>query len=848
MRYAALLLAIVLLPYCAMAGILKGKVTDEKGARLPFATIYIEGTTIGTNANGNGDYELTLTPGLCKVLCQFVGYRQASFNVSFTGSETIEHNFTLKSQDLQMNEVVVHASTEDPAYEIIRNTIERRQFHLQQVQSFQSDIYLKGGIRSRKMPKKFMGQKTTDETDIVDSQGRGVLYLTEEDASYYSSDGHERTVIHSVHQSGNPSGLGFSRFPSVITFYENNVNILGRESRGFISPVSDNALFYYRYRFLGQFQEQGRTVYKIKVIPKRAYEPCFAGTIYIADKDWAIHSLDLTLARKSGMDIFDTLKVNQLFLPLHEDTWVVKSQVLYFTVNLMGFDVTAGGVTVYNNQKVNEPIPDSIFADRIISSYDKTANKKDTAYWKEHRPIPLEQDESKDFVAKDSLRVRITSPAFVDSMRRRNNRLKPAGLLLSGYSWTGPKSTNSFSTNSLLLGLSEDNVVNFNTVEGFNVAPKINVRHRIDTFHYLTGESAVRYGFSNHHFDAIGRLYYSARDREFLNRSWVAGIEGGKYVFQYNPDNPVLPWYNTYGALFYRINDIKLYERWDATAYLGRNYGTGLAWYAKASWQQRLPLQNTTAYSFIKGETGDYKSNIPPAVLGNVTAWEQHNAALVWASVTYKPGYTYTVYPDYKVANGSSWPRFTLSYEKGIPGILSSKTDFDKWRFSIQDEIRMRLLGNLHYNIAAGGFLNTTYVSAPDLMHLYGNRGIGYASPYLQSFQFAQYYEFSNKEQLYGEAHVEYHMRGLLSNKLPLLRQARFYLLLGGNAFYASGTDYYTEAFVGIDNIGYKVARWLRLDFVQSWDSHMGHNSGFRFGLSLPGVAPMASHAMHGEW
>jgi hypothetical protein len=101
-------------------------------------------------------------------------------------------------------------------------------------------------------------------------------------------------------------------------------------------------------------------------------------------------------------------------------------------------------------------------------------------------------------------------------------------------------------------------------------------------------------------------------------------------------------------------------------------------------------------------------------------------------------------------------------------------------------------------------------------MQITGNRGIGYAATYLDGFQFAQYYEFSNKEPLYGEAHVEYHLKGLLSNKLPLLRQARWYLLFGGNAFYASSSDYYSEAFVGIDNICYKVARFLRIDFVQS--------------------------------
>ena len=835
-----------MLPWPLYAGVLKGKVTDEKGVRLPYATVYIEGTTIGVNANGNGDFELSVAPGLYKVLCQYVGYKQSTFNLSITGAETVEHTFVLKDQSLEMKEVVIHAT--DPSYEIIRNAIKKRKFHLGQVRSFQTSIYLKGVIRSRKMPKKFMGQKTTDETDIVDSVGKGVLYLTEEYADYYTDGDKQKTVIHSVHESGNPGGNGFSQFPSVITFYDNNVNVFGKEDRGFISPISDNALFYYRYKLLGQFDEEGRTIYKIQVTPKRAYEPCFTGTIYIADEDWAIHSLHMTLAKKSGMDIFDTLKVDQLFLPLAKDNWVIKSQVLYFTVNLLGFDVTASGVTVYNNQKVNEPIPDSIFADRIISAYDKTAKKKDSTYWKDNRPIPLEKDEQKDFVAKDSLHNKITSPEFTDSMRRRGNKFKPLGLLAGGYSFMSKKNKNFYSTNSILLGIGTDNVVNYNTIEGFNVAPRLNWRHMIDTGKYLYGDAVARYGFSNTHFNAIARLYYVTRDRAFLNRSWVYGVEGGKYVFQYDPDNPVLPWFNTYAALLYRDNDLKIYERWDETAYLGRNYGNGLTWYVKTAYQQRLPLENTTTYSFFKGDLEDFKSNAPPNLVQTATAWEKNDAALVWASVSYKPGFTYTQFPDYKVANGSSWPRFTLWYNKGIPGIINSVSNFDKWRFSVQDEVRLRLLGNLKYNFIIGGFLNSVYVSIPDLMSLYGNRGIGFASPYLQSFQFAQYYEFSNKDQFYGEGHIEYHLNGLLSNKIPLLRQLRWYLLFGGNAFYGSNNDYYSEAFVGIDNIGYKLARFLRIDFVQSWDSHMGHNSGIRFGLNLKGTSSVKSYPMHGEW
>jgi len=849
-----LTLLVVLLPCYLFAGILQGKVTDDKGIPLPYATIYLEGTTTGVNANINGNYELAVSPGLYKVVCQYIGYKQSTYTLSVSGNETIGHTFVLMDQSLEMKEVVIHASTEDPAYPIIRNAIKRRKFHLDQVQSFQTGIYLKGVVRSRKLPEKFLGKKVKDETDAVDSIGKGVLYLTEEEADYYSDGSRKKTVIHSVHESGNQGGLGFSQFPPVITFYDNDVNIFVKDSRGFISPICDNALNYYRYKLLGQFSEGGNIIYKIQVIQKHAYEPCFNGTIYIVDEDWAIHSLDLTLTKQSGMDVVDTLKVDQLFLPLQKDTWVINSQVLYFTVNILGFDITATGVTVYNKQKVNEPIPDSVFAHKIISSYDKTANKKDSSYWM-NRPVPLEYDEKRDFVMKDSLNKIFNTPEHLDSLRRKKNKFSPLRFAAFDYTYTTKQDKNTFTINNLLQGLTEDNMINYNIVEGFNVAPKINWKHTVDTGKILYGDVAARYGFSNTHFNLIGRLYYMTRDKSFLNRSWLYGIEGGKYVFQYDPDNSVLPWFNTYADLFYRQNDLKIYERKDASAFLRRNYGNGLTWFIKASYQQRLPLQNTTYYSFFKGNDTGYTSDAPTHLLRTATGsvkndstWVKNDAALIYVSVSYKPGYTYTQFPDYKVANGSSWPLFTLTYEKGIPGIFNSVSNFDKWHFTIKDDIQLKLLGTLKYNVGIGGFLNTAYVAIPDLMHLYGNRGIGYASPYLESFQFAQYYEFSNTEPFYAEAFVEYHLNGLLSDKIPLLRRTRWYLLCGGNAFYARQNDYYTEAFVGISNIGWKLVRPLRIDYVESWDCYMGHNTGIRFGLDLGSLTAPEPNLTHSEW
>jgi hypothetical protein len=356
----------------------------------------------------------------------------------------------------------------------------------------------------------------------------------------------------------------------------------------------------------------------------------------------------------------------------------------------------------------------------------------------------------------------------------------------------------------------------------------------VDTGKTLNGAVAVRYGFKNTHFNSIAKLEYTDRDRNWHGRKWTVGVQGGKYVFQYNPEDPVPPLFNSASTLLWRENDMKIYERWEGTAYYKQDLGNGLYWDVKLSYQERIPLQNTTNYSLMDLASYSFTDNLPPH-LKEVTVWEKHDAALAYFSVAYQPGYKYVKYPDY-IRGFSDWPVFRLSYDKGLPDLLNSKVNFDKWRLSTEDNVRLRLLGSLTYNIAIGGFLNSAYVSVPDLMHLYGNRGIGFASAYMQSFQFAQYYDWSNTEKLYGEVHLEYNMLGLLSNKIPLLRQARWYLLMGTNTFYATEKDYYTEAFIGIDNLGWKIARILRIDFVQSWDSNGGRNSGIRLGIKTAGA------------
>ena len=825
MRKIFPLLFIVLLHTIAQAGTLKGIIKDGKGITLPFATVFVQGATTGTAANAAGDYQLQLAPGTYEITCQYIGYKQASATITIAGNETVTHDFTLPDQSLEMKEIVVKATDEDPAYRIMRKVIGRRAFHLSQLKAFQTSIYLKGVFRTRQSPHKVLGQTVESGEMGLDTAGKGILYLCEEEADYYTQQpNRRRTVVHSVRESGNPGGLGLAELPPVITFYENNVGVFEQiNPRGFVSPVADGAIGFYKYKLEGEFKEGRNVIYKIKVTPKRAYEPLFFGYIYIVDEDWAIHSLSLTTTAKYALEKLDTLHIEQVFLPLKHDTWVVKNQRIYPTLQVFGFDIAGNFVTVYDNQKINEPAPDTIFNKKIVSVYDKQANKKDTAYWNDLRPISLENDEARDYHFKDSLMLAEKDPHRIDSIRIHENRLKVMDLILRGKTFNGKNYRQSFSFDPALF------IVNYNTVEGLNVSPHFHYMHLLDTGNRITVTTALRYGFGNTHFNGIGSLTYFHNNRAWISKGYNINLEGGKYVFQYNPANPVQPIYNTFSTLFYNDNYLKIYERYDAALNVHRNAGNGFRWQARLNYQHRMPLENTTTYSWGKGD-GPVSPNVPD----ELKAWhyEAHDAAIVRVGASYQPGFKYVQYPDYKLPESSRWPVFSLTYEKGIPGILNSMTDYDKWRFNIAGEQRLKLLGMLSYNLSAGGFLNKNYVGLPDLMHLYGDQVV-LASPYLTSFQLAPYYRYSNTAKLYGEAHIEYNLQGLLTNKIPLLRQAQWFFILGTNTFYAGTGNYYTEAFLSVDNLGFKIYRLLRVDFVKSWDGERRNYTGIRIGLRL---------------
>jgi hypothetical protein len=669
-------------------------------------------------------------------------------------------------------------------------------------------------IRLRKYPASFLGQKIT--FDDADTAKERIVYLAETLAklSFKQPDRKFLEVI-STRVSGQSNSFGFGN-PDVISFYENSVAVSRvLNPRGFVSPIADNALQFYRYRYMGAFFEDGRQISKILVTPKRAYEPLFRGFIRIVEDEWNIHSVDLDLDKQSQMEFVDRLKIQQLYVPVSGKVWMVQSQTVYPVTNRFGFDANGHFTTVYSDYEIEPAFRKGLFGSTVIR-YDSGSNKRKASWWDTIRPLPLLAEESRDFRRKDSLETLRENPAYLDSLDRRQNRLTPVGFLLNGQTMVRRKHQLEWSYEPFLKSFG------FNTVEGWNLRVSGTVQKELPGRRRVSLTPTVRYGFNNGHLNASALADYRF-GKGYVN---VLSVAGGKRVFQFNNSAPIPQLMNSFNTLFYRFNYMKIYEAWFGDVQYTKGLGGGLTLRAGLQYQSRTPLENTDTTTFWgrREEKRNLTPNYPTEISNsNITA---HQALSVSVTLRYRPGSRYIEFPDRMVNIGSRYPQFSLSYTHGIRGMIGSDVDYGRWRFTVEQNINMRLAGETRYRLLIGGFLNNRRVELPDYQHFNGNR-VTTAGQYLQTFQLAPYYANSNKAPFFSILHLEHRFNGAITNKIPGLRRLNLRLVTGANGFLVDRDNRYLEFFFGLDN----VMKVFRFDYVWGYNANGYFDQGIRIGI-----------------
>ena len=128
-----------------------GHVVDMQGQHIPFATVCIVGTTIGTTTDKTGHYQLINLPeGTFSIRAQFLGYKPQTEEVTTIPGQTLEIKFSLQEDMLGLEEVVItgdRCETNRQGSATIVNTLSPKLFNTIQSATLSDGLNFAPGLR-----------------------------------------------------------------------------------------------------------------------------------------------------------------------------------------------------------------------------------------------------------------------------------------------------------------------------------------------------------------------------------------------------------------------------------------------------------------------------------------------------------------------------------------------------------------------------------------------------------------------------------------------------------------------------------------------------------------------------
>lgn len=796
-----------LISLCVSAQI-KGRVTGQDGKPIPFVSVSIEKTYIGTSTNENGEYELNYKkPGKCIILAQVLGYKSGRITQEIY-SFPHQINFTLELIDSQIEEVVV-TNSENPANAIIKKTIAARKQNVAKTDKFEADFYSRGVFRVKDLPKKIMGIEVGDLDGNVDSTGTGIIYQSETVSKIkFEAPNNLKEEIIASKVAGDDNGFSFNTAMNTnYNFYENTVDF----NVPMISPIASNAFNYYKYKLEDTFYDSyGNFINKIKVTPKRDREPVFEGYIYIVEDAWSIYAVDLDVkGYRAQQEFLEQLKLVQNF-NFNPDTkiWAKNLQSFDFKAGFFGIKFNGKFTHVFSNYVFKEQFEKKTFTSEIVTFADK-ANKKEASYWEQNRPVPLTEEEVTNYVKKDSVFKVRNSQVYLDSIDAKNNVFK-LKKIITGYTFK-----NSFKKwNFNYQGLLNLTSLNFNTIQGYHIGTGFSYAKFNEEKQKTTRfETNFEYGFSDERLRPTFSFYHKFNN---TNDAFIR-FTGGNTVSQFNRNEPISGIVNSVSSLFFKNNFMKLYEKEFAEIAGGREVINGIFMNGKLAYENRKPLYNTTDFSIIKSNDL-YTSNNPLNPNSDtMAAISKHHIMKFNFGARFVFGQKYISRPDGKLnINEGKFPVLNVAYEKGFAA-SEKQYNFDYVEARMAYTQPLGNKGELRGNIKGGKFFNADQISFVDFKHFNGNQThVNLNGNYNSSFNLLPYYSLSTNKQ-FLETHFTYTDNGYFMNKLPLIRQLGLNLLGGFHQINLPNARPYQEFSVGLDRIGFGKYRLLRIDYVRSY-------------------------------
>ena len=806
--YLLMLFCYVAMGASAQQFTLTGKIAEVKGSSVPFASVYVNATTQGTSSNIDGQYKLSLPAGKTELLFTAVGYDDRKVTVVMRENTTLD--IVLAPKIFTLNDVIIKAPTENRANEIIKKVIEKRKTYLNEIEAFSCEVYTKAMQKLLNAPKKFFGRDVATILDL-DSNRQGIIYLSEAESKLdFKQRDKIREVMISSKIAGNDNGFSFNKASDLsVNFYNNTLFQDKLSIRGFVSPIADNAFAYYKYKFLGSSEEDGKIVSKIQVIPKRKNLPVFSGIIYIVNDSWRISALNLYVTKDNGIELIDTLTVQQKLIEV-EDVYVPQSIQFSISGKLFGFSFSGYVMGVYKNYDIKPAFNKNFFTNEILK-IERSSNKKDPFYWEKNRSVPLTLEERQNYLRKDSISTLKSSQRYLDSVDQVKNKFSAGQILVTPYIYYRSYNKKSITYDPIATS------VFYNTVEGLGLKYAVTLRQGFDEGKYYTIKPEVRYGFANEHFNANIKSKYLFD----ASRNGAVALGFGSEVANLSSQKQTNLLRNTINALVFGKNPAKFYERRFFNIEASREFAPSFELKVSVDYARRKALVNANLKSF-RSEP-NFTSNNPFAPEDeNSLLFPTHKALVVSGTLAYTVAQKYISRPDGRFYMESNYPRIEVNYKRGLRGVFGSSVDYDFIGVEIyQKKIHFGMFGKSSILLGAGKFLTSKSLNYPDWKHFRANQSMVF-DPDERNFQFLDFYIFNTTSQ-YFEAHIQHNFGSFFLNKIPLIKKLKLEEIIGAAYLSSPEKRNYNEFFFGIKRMNF------RIHYGYAYDRDELIKKGFKF-------------------
>ncbi|MBK7133467.1 MAG: carboxypeptidase-like regulatory domain-containing protein [Bacteroidales bacterium] len=731
--------------------ILKGRITNPNGEPIQYATVYIQELKQGTTANTKGDYELRLPPGKYMVIYQSLGFEPIFADITMA-DKPVNKNVTLPIQYYVIPEVRITASGEDPAYIIMRKVIGMAPYYLSNVSYYKAEVYLKGNLVINRIPKiiqKTMKMEAKKNSATISVGGKeqpaeemikeGDSFLMESfnEMEFTAPDKYVQRVI---------------SFNSTFPEQGNEISPMDFIEASFYHWLPVSHKFDINIGIVGFKADAGygSSVKYLNVKPNLALAKPKTISTDFTGKPVKVAAADTMPVTKTKQQIEKLLEKDQL-----NNRDMVKLSKLM-------------------DKESKNSMPDSSknsleIKDNTTHIIEKDANKKDSAYWAQVRPIPLSEVELRSIRVSDSLKGKtelkeMKSDSAVMAPKKQNKFVSTAQKIFLGHTWAD---TSGF--RFTYGGLFDLENLRFNSVDGFVYGLDFSMQKSWKNFKQLYIAPEILWAFNRE--DLIWRVNTIFRlNTQKLNQIF---LRTGVTSTDINNVAGINPFINSITSLLLKKNYMKLYESRYVTFGYMNEIVNGFRLEVSANFEDRRVLQNSTNFSLLKRST-PYSDNIPvndylAAGSNPLNALRDMRHADFSTKVSYTPYQKYRMRNGRKISAGSDWPTFTLTYQHGIDE-FSEMTDkirhTDMLRFETGKRHETGAFSEFRWRVRTGGYFDNRDLTFYDFFHVNSQPLPVLINNYEDAFMLPSYYSMSTPE-FYGEVHLKYTTPYLLIKLLP---------------------------------------------------------------------------------